>query len=143
MTPIYGCDADVAAWVAARIPLCARGFGDCKAIGVGHGGKLVAGVVYHNWSPEWGLIEMSAAADDRRWMTRRVVNDLLAYPFGFCRAVMAQTDETGPARSIWQRLGAAETTIPDMRGEGEANIVFILSKTTWQAGRFCMENRHG
>lgn len=126
-------------WVARRIPGCERGFGDCRCLAVEHGGQIVAGVVYHNWTPEWGVIELSAAATDRRWMTRPVIHDLLAYPFGFCRMVMAQHEQNSPARSIWRRLGASETIIPDMRGDGRPNVVATLKKADWLNGRWCLE----
>lgn len=133
-------DDQVAAWVAARIPDCQRGFGDCcRALGVEHKSRLVAGMVYHNWAPEWGIIEMSGAADDKRWMTRRVLHDIFAYPFSFCRMVLAQHDVDNPARSIWQRLGANEYVIPALRGEDRDGVIATFSKAQWQAGRFCLD----
>lgn len=126
-------DDAVADWVAARIPGASRGFGDCVAFGVEHGGKIVAGAVFHNWSPEWRAVEMSAAADDRRWMTRKVVSGLLGYGFEIARTIYAQHETDSPARSIWLRLGAVETIIPGLR-DGRDNVVATL--TAEQAGRF-------
>ena len=83
MTPLYGHSALVADFVAKLIPGCERGFGACTAIGVIDDDlKLVAGWVYHNWHPEAGVIEISGASVNRRWLTRHVLRALFAYPFG-------------------------------------------------------------
>ena len=88
MRLVFGKDAAVAKWVAARIPFVAeRGFGPCKAIGiVGSGGRELAGVVWHDWQPEFKTIAFSLAADSPRWATRRLVCALLMYPFEDCGA---------------------------------------------------------
>ena len=67
---LYGYNQIVAKFVANVIPDCKRGFGNCTAIGVidGQDGKLVAGLVSHNWSPEADTIEMSGAALTKRWL---------------------------------------------------------------------------
>lgn len=139
MNLVYGHDAAAAAWVAERIPGCERGFGECKAIGVEKDGEIIAAVIYHNWSPEFETIEMSAAATSKTWMSRPIINGLLAYPFSFCRMVVIQTDEKNPARSIWLRLGASEYTIPDLRGDCRPGIILTLKKEQWEAGKYCMK----
>lgn len=74
----------MAHWVAARIPHMesGSGFGACKAIGVESSqGVLIGGVVYHNYMPAVGNIELSFAADTPRWLTRPIICGLLSYPF--------------------------------------------------------------
>src|SRR5690606_21608605 len=80
---VYGHDAIVAEWVAKAMgdPAFERGFGNCTAIGVEEGGRLIGGVVYHDWSPEAGVVEMSAAATSKRWLSRRVLHAIFSYPF--------------------------------------------------------------
>ncbi len=65
-------------------------FGNCRALGFGD--PLEAGVVYHNWEPRLRRIEMSAAADSRRWMTWPRARAIFGYPFGSCDLVYARTD---------------------------------------------------
>lgn len=125
-------------WVAERIPGCDRGFGECTAMGVERNGRLIAGVVYHSWCPEWGTIEMSGAAIDRRWMTRSVIHRLLAYPFGFCRMVVLQMEPGSTAHRIWMRLGADEYRIPRLRGPETDGIIATLARETWVAGPYFM-----
>lgn len=131
-------DDAVAGWVAAHIPGCSRGFGECRAIGVGNP-DLIAGLVYHNWCPEYGTIEISGAATDRRWMTRPVIHGLLEYPFSFCQMVFSQTDTDNPARGIWLRLGADEYEIPRLRGPDRAGIILTLTREQWMAGKYHMK----
>jgi len=132
---VYG--QHVADFVAMQIPGCARGFGACKAIGFVDDGKLVAGVVYHNWNPESGVIEMSAASLNRAWLTKERLAAIFDYPFGFCRMVLTRQSETNRrALRIWRSLGGKEYRIPDLRGPGEAEIIFTLSADDWRAGKF-------
>ena len=76
--------ADVAAWVAARIPQMAGAadFGACAAIGVeGEDGRPLGGVVFHNYQPRFRNIEVSFAANTPRWLTRNLIRQILSYPF--------------------------------------------------------------
>jgi RimJ/RimL family protein N-acetyltransferase len=76
--------ADVAAWVAARIPQMqgAGDFGACAAIGVeGEDGRPLGGVVFHNYQPRFRNIEVSFASDTPRWLTRNLIRRILSYPF--------------------------------------------------------------
>src|SRR5690606_24846126 len=136
MRLLYGHDKDVADWVSRRIRGCERGFGECRAIGV-IDGELIAGCVYHDWSPEFGTIQISCAATDKRWMTRPVIRGLLEYPFSFCRMVTFQTDKENAARRIIKRLGAREYEIHDMRGNGESLFLLTLPKEVWENTRLC------
>lgn len=60
-----------------------RGFGqNIKAIGVADAnGKALAGVVFHDWQPEFKTISFSIAATSMRWATRKTIALLLHYPF--------------------------------------------------------------
>lgn len=136
MTPLIGHDATVAAFVGQL--LGERGdFGPCTAIGFLDGaGALVAGVVYHGYRRDSGVIEISAATLGRRWGTRdrlAVIRAIFEYPFGFARMVVARTSERNPAAlRIWRRLGAAEYRIDGLRGPDEAEIVTTLTREQWE-----------
>jgi hypothetical protein len=112
-----------------------RGFGACKAIGfTDRDGALEAGAVYHNWCPENGTIEITAAALHPRWGTKARLRAIFDYPFGFCRMVVARTSENNPTPlRIWRALGASEYRIADLRAPGEAEIVTTLSVEQWRA----------
>ncbi len=134
MTPVYGRTADVAAFVAANIPGCERGFGNCTAIGFGD--PLVAGVVYHNWNPEGGVIELSSASIRRDWLTKANLKAIFGYPFDQlgCQMCVARISEhNARARRIWRALGATEHVIPRLRGRHEAEVIATLTDEAWRA----------
>lgn len=81
---LFGHDAQVAKWVAARIPHMHGGsFGPCVAIGVGsvERGTLYAGVVYHEYQKPLQNVQLSMAADSPLWATKATIRALLHYPF--------------------------------------------------------------
>ena len=142
MRLVLGCDQAVAAWTAARIEGCARGFGKCSAIGVAHDGDLIAGVVFHDWNPEAEIIELSAAATDRRWMTRSNVTGILNYPFGFCQMVVSRFAPDGPPRRIFNALGADEFVIPRLRGRDADGVLATLTREQWATSPMNKERLH-
>jgi len=125
----------VGAFVSRGIPGCERGWEKFTAIGVQDGQELVGGVVYHNWSPENGVIEMSAAASSRRWCPPHVLKAIFGYPFDGvgCRMVVMRVAEANtPMRRIARRLGCKEYVIEDLRADGEAEVIYTLTRAAWQ-----------
>jgi RimJ/RimL family protein N-acetyltransferase len=79
---VYGHSEEIAEWVGLNIPhVGTAGFGPCTALGVVSSGKLIAGVVYHDYQPSCGTIQLSMAAVSPMWARRETIRDLLAYPF--------------------------------------------------------------
>ena len=137
MTPFF--DDRVAQWVAKHIPDCSRGFGNCRALGVEHNGQVVAGVVFHNWDPVSGVIELSSAATDRRWMTRNVMSTVFDYVFDGlkCQLAVARTHEDNmTVRKLWKALGADEYLIPRLRGRDAAEAIETLTEESWKRSKF-------
>lgn len=136
---LHGHSEAVAAFVARLIPGCERGFGACQAVGfLDDSGALVAGVVYHNWQPEAGVIELSAASIHRKWLTRERLKEVFGYPFDGlqCRIAVARIGEhNATARRIWRSLGADEFVIPKLRSPTEAEVIYTLSAETWRASK--------
>lgn len=136
--PVFGESERVAAFVADLLGF-SRGFDQCTAIGFGS--PLVAGVVYHNWNPEAGIIELSAASSSRAWLNKANLATVFDYPFVQleCQLCIARMSENNArARRIWRALGAQEYIIPRLRGRFEAEVVATLSAETWQE-----RNTHG
>lgn len=131
-------DDEAAAIVFEKIAGGARGFGEARmAAVVDRAGNIAAGIVLHDWSPEAGTIEISAAALDRRWLTRGVAFDLFAYCFAFCQAVVTRTTEDNePVRKIWRSLGAAEHVIPNLAGRDKALVIYVLTDAAWKASKW-------
>ncbi|MBP1882383.1 GNAT family N-acetyltransferase [Sinorhizobium mexicanum] len=142
MNIIWGGAADpakndaIAGFVAAHIDGCGRGFADFATLGVTEEGRLVAGVVYHNYSPEAGVIELSAAATSKRWLTRPVLTAMFGYPFdeiGCQMAVLRVSEENRGMVEIARRFGFTSHRIPRLRGRDEAEIIFTLTDNDWRA----------
>lgn len=138
--------AGVARFVASHIPGCERGFGDnCVAMGIIETGaepKLIAGVVYHNYCPESGVIELSAASTSKRWLSRPVLKAMFSYPFdqAGCQMAVLRVSERNPIMvSIALRYGFKSYLIPRLRGRDEAEHILTLTDDDWRANRFNQE----
>ena len=122
----------------AKIIGLPRGFGNCKAIGVIDDDRLVAGMVYSNWNPEAGVIEMSGASINPRWLTRPVLQAVFAYPFEIgCQMVVMRVSEND--KRLHRQLtsyGFKPHEIPRLRGRRESEIIFTLTDDDWKAGKF-------
>lgn len=141
MVPFW--DKAVAEWVAAMLP--GRGdFGNCRALGVLHDGELVAGVVFHNWMEEAGVIELSAAATTPRWMTRPVLWEMFDYAFNRAKCQLAvlrvsEKNVSASGRGLHRLLpdyGFKAYRIPRLRGRDEAEIIYTLADDNWRANGF-------
>lgn len=147
MRPVYDQDEAVARMVASLIPDAVRGFGDdFTAIGVDHGGVLVGGFIFHNWSPEAGVIEISYAGTDRRWLTRRTLYAAFSYVFDGidCQMAIARTPASFKhAVRIARAYGFNQVTIPRLFGRDEDGIVSTLTVEAWRRNGFHKENAHG
>lgn len=134
-----GAEAEaVARWVSKRIPGCERGFGPCIALLV-HDTAPRGAVLFHNYSPEAGVMEMSAAAESSRWLSRSVLRAIHGYIFddaGCQMAVMRVSENNSRMRRIGRAYGYTETRIPRLRGRDEAEIIMTLTDDAWRVSRF-------
>lgn len=146
MKPVYGQDEAVAKIVASLIPAASRGFNAFTAMGVDHGGMLVGGFVFANWSPEAGTIEISYAGIDRRWLTRPVLYAAFSYVFDGigCQMAIAQTPvRLQHAVRIARSYGFKQVTIPRLYGRDQDGIISTLTAEDWRSNGFHKEHRHG
>lgn len=136
---LYGHDEAVARFVADILGFD-RGFGENKAIGfLDRDGRLEAGVVFHDYSPENGVIEISAASTCPRWLSRARMHEIFDYPFGQigCRLVVARISEHNKrARRLWISLGSDEYVIPALIAPHTAQIIYTLTAEQWRNGKF-------
>lgn len=116
-----------------------RPFDAAVTLGFVDGDKVVGGLVFHNWSPEHGVIEVTAASLSRKWFKRSILKQATAYVFEKCNchAMVARTaPDNTPVLKIWRALGADEVTIPHLRGRGVPEVVFVLTDAAWRASKF-------
>lgn len=129
---------EAAALVGGMLDGGDRGFGDCRALAFVRGSEVVAGVVYHNWCPEAGVIEISCASRDPRWMSRQAAEVVFGYPFTFCRMVVARTSERNAALlKFWRSIGATVyPPIAGLRGPDEGEVISTLTGDQWARSRW-------
>ena len=135
---LVGQDQFVTDWLKDKVPGCSDGWDNYTAIGMHDGDNLIGGVVYSNWNPNFGIVELAAAATSPRWLTRRTLSDIFIFPFEVLkvRLCLLNVSETNHRmRSIAERAGFTPHLIPDLRADGEGNIVYTLHKRDWDAGK--------
>lgn len=131
---VFGHDAAVADWVAARIPHVDSGreFGPLAAIGVATGDRLVAGVVYHKFHPAYGFIEISMAASSPIWARWPTIIELLRYPFvqlgvNVVQTIMPHTNKA--ALSVNRHIGFKQEAVLRHRfGRDHAVVMSMLRR---------------
>jgi hypothetical protein len=132
-------------WASYKLFGDARGFGPCATMCVMDGpSNVVAVMVYHNYHADAGTIEISGAADDRRWLTRSVLWNWFNNAFNLmgCQAVIMRVS-TKPEQEHIHRMckayGFEHHMIPRLRGRNEDEFIFVLYDDVWKNSRF---NRH-
>lgn len=125
MILVFGADAAVMQWVAARTPWI-DGFGQATAIGVAREGKLIAGLVYYNYRKT--NIEICLAADDPSWCRKGVLGALYRYPFvqlGLRRITAIIPASNEQSLRLTRGVGFAEEgRHPGLFPNGETGISF-------------------
>ncbi len=109
---------------------------DFASLGVFDGDQLIAGVLYHNWYPETGVIELTSASISKRWLARPVLNAMFSLPFDRwnCQLCALRVSERNTGMiSIAERFGFKSYRIPRLRGRDEAEIIFTLTDEDWRA----------
>ena len=137
----------VAPFVASLIPSCReRGFGRCATIGIVEGGLLIAGLVYHNYDPDAGVIEISGAAlPGHFWLTRETIRQMYHYPFNVCRCQMViQRTAAEDERLLYMLLRYDYTLhkIPRLFGRDKDGVLCCLTREAWEANRFNKRFKH-
>lgn len=129
-------------WVAERIPQVgyAAAFGPAMAIGVvSEDDKLLGGVVFHGYMPQFKSIEASFASTGPRWLTRPLICGILNHPFVTldCNRITAATPRSSAsARRFLNRFGFQfEGLLRQGFGDDDAVISGLL-RDEWLASRW-------
>jgi len=147
MRLVIGADAAVAAWVAARIPQMtgAADFGPCVALGVvAEDGQPLGGVVFHNYQARFRGIEASFASSTPRWLTRRLISDILAYPFEQldCLRVTAVTPrKAASARRFLDTFGFKREGLVRLGFGNDDAVVSGLLRREWARSRWNVRSK--
>ena len=138
---VYGRDQEIADAVAIMVPrVRERGFGKCRAIGViDEEGRLIGGMVYHNWNPEAEIIEMSGAAITPRWLTRETLKHVYQFPFLQCGCQMVVMQVEAENERLLRQLASYNYTfikVPRMFGRNKDGVLCLLTYEAWLGNKF-------
>jgi len=144
MKLIYGHKRAVCDFVNERI---AEDFKPEKTVAVGvidKDGRLIAGWVWHNYSPDAGTIEFSGAAVSPKWMTRAILQELFAYAFKHAQMVVTRNgaDNTRLHRQL-AAFGFRRYDIERLFGREADGVVWTLTDDDWKANRFFIGAKNG
>jgi len=134
----------IAQWVARKIDGCGRGFDPCVAMSVHRGDRIVGGVLFHNFSPESRVMEMSAAGQN--WLNRPILFAMHEYIFdtaGCQLAVQRVSERNKRMLRIAEAYGYRKHLIPRLRGQNEAEAVMTLTDDDWRKNRFHKGQSYG
>lgn len=127
-------------WVADHIwPGANRDFGNCQGMAVIENEAVIAGAIWHNYEPDSGVIEISAAATSKRWLNRETLGVLFGVPFkewGCQAVVMRVSDHDQALHRMLKAYGFERYRIPRLRGRDEAENVFVLTEENWKGNKF-------
>lgn len=103
--------------------------------------SLIAVVVFHNWDPHAGVVEITGASINRRFLTRPVLDALFGYAFKVlkCQMVVARVPDNASQRHqsrIYKSYGFNDVRIPRLFGRNEDGILFLLTDDAWRASKF-------
>lgn len=137
--------AAVAGFINDRIGAELAGWRQGTILAVADDSAIVGAVLFHNFNESAGVIEISAASDSKRWLTRPVLNEMFAFPFDQigCQAVIARMDADRPLTRIFTAYGFKRYDIPRLRGRDRAEAVMVLADDDWRQGRFSRSKSHG
>lgn len=109
-------------------------------------GTILGAVIFQNYDPENGVIEMSAAAASPRWLTRPVLFDMFTYAFDQlkCQAVAmrCEADNNRLAR-IFGAYGFQRYDVPRLRGRDRPESIYVLADDVWRENGYHKEHAHG
>ena len=142
MQCVFGPQIEIKRFIETHIPRCAgRGLPEMgAAIGVIDGRKrLVGGFYYHDFDPDAGVIEISAAATSRRWLTRQTLKSLFSYPFNDLKCQLVAARHSARDEHIarmFKSYGFNQVTIPRLFGRDDDGIVSTLTDDAWRTNKF-------
>lgn len=114
-----------------------NGFGPCCAIAVLKDNQsIAAGIIYHNYDQDAGVIEISAARWEKGWLTPAVLKAMYEFPFLSlgCQAVVQRvSDDDRAQHRMLTHFGFERYRIPRLRGRDAAENIFVLTEEVWRS----------
>lgn len=119
----------VTQWVAKKLGVT---FTNAQSLGFTRNGRLVGGVVFHDYRKSYGSLQMSCASIDKRWLSKEKIGMVFDYPFRQlgCSSVYAcvSSEDLGtqafvmkvgfkPAGLLRKGFGTVDAVLYDMLAE--------------------------
>lgn len=128
----------LAGWLEYRLGM-ARPFREpYTTMGVFDGEALVAVLLFENFRPEDGTVEIGGAATSRMWMTRLVMNEIAEFVFrglGCQMAIFRVPSSSKSVCALLKRAGMAFVEIPRLRGRDQPEHFFMMTDDAWDQNR--------
>jgi RimJ/RimL family protein N-acetyltransferase len=133
-------------FIEAHIPSCAvRGLPEIgHAIGVVNDkNELIGGFYYHDWNADAGVIEISGASIEKRWLTRSVLYGLFSYPFDHLKCQLVAMRHSANDKALCRMLrsyGFDQVYVSRLFGRDHDAIISTLTDDSWRANGYHKEN---
>jgi len=136
---VYGQDEAISTFVA-KLQGEETGYRNCKALGVvDEHDRFLGGVVFYNWNPGTGIIEMTASALSPAWLSRRTLNRIGDFVFRECSCQMLLVHVRKSDEHVLRLLAAvgfAFTLVPRLFGRDLDGVICTLTDDDWYDGKF-------
>lgn len=134
----------LAGWLAAHIDGVDAFDEPYTTLGMFNDGQVVAVVLFNNYQPNAGVLEMHAASESKRWLTRPSLKEMFTYPFDQlrCQMVVLRVSERDTSlHRILEAYGFEKYLIPRLRGRNEGEYLFTLTEEAWRSNGFHREHK--
>lgn len=109
---------------------------DGTALLITHRDKALGAVLFHNWHPDHGTVEISIASTSPRWLTKKTIRAMADYVFNTLKAQAGYMRVDARRTDICRQLeacGFLRVDVPHMRGKGLSEAFFIMGVDEWSA----------
>ena len=116
------------------------------SMGVFSDARLIGGVVYHEWQPDAGVMQLSAAGVTPKWLAPQVIRAMFDFPFrwnGAQMVVLRVSERNERMVSIARRFGFEGIRVPRLRGRDEAEWLFTMTDDAWAAHPVALRGKRG
>lgn len=102
-------------------------------------GGFRGAALFNNYHPSEGVIELHAASRSPRWLSRRILREMFAFPFeqlGCQAVVMRAAKDNDAVRRVAEPYGFRGYEVPRLRGRDKSEIIYVLGDDEWAANGF-------
>lgn len=129
----------LADWLAKQCGFGASIVKPYRCMGVFESGELIGVWAFNGFNSAFGRIEMHGAGTSKRWLTRRVIQEMGQYiieELG-CQIAYARCAESDTSiMRMLTAVGFDHVVLPRMRGRNENERLFYITDDAWKSSKF-------